>query len=478
MRSISVALGLYKIILLGLFSLFFLLLAKQSFASTTAALLPVSDGNFTQWNPKSGSIHAAMVDETVCDGNTTFNRETSVGGRDSYDIDLSTIPNGATITQIDITPCASKNTSGGTNTTFNVFYRLDGVDSADAGAYALTTTTPVGLATTSYSGLSETKSGSTALEVGGVFTAGNRGVKLSQVSTVITYFVLPTVTTSSASSITQTTASLAAFINPNGSSTDRSYRYGTSNVSCSSLPNSTTPVNIGSGTSLVFPNNQGIASLSAATTYYYCATATNPGGTTYGTVQSFTTLPNAPTAPSNLSVTPSSSTTAILTWVDNSTDETGFKIERSLNGTTGWSQVGSNSANLTSFTSISLTPQQSYYYRVYAVNTGGNSGYSNVYGINTDTPNNPSLLTVSTDSCGGSASDKVLTWQDNAYNETSFIIERSPSIVGEDAPDYEFVASVSADVTTYTDSYGECGYRVRAVNGNGNSDWAYTFLIQ
>lgn len=235
-----------------------------------------------------------MVDESSCDANTSFNRETTVGGRDSYGVSLSSIPNGSTITKIDVTPCASKNTSGGVNTTLNVFYRLDGVDSADSGGYSLTTTTPAVLGVTSFSGLAATKSGSTTLEVGGVFTAGNRGVKLSQVSTVITYTPpAPTVTTSAATSVGTNAATLNSIVNPNGLSTSVVYRYGTSNTSCSSLPNTTGggAILIGSGTTDVSPNAKVISSLSLATTYYFCATGINNSGTTYGDVLSFTTLP-------------------------------------------------------------------------------------------------------------------------------------------------------------------------------------------
>ena len=295
-----------------------------------------------------------MVDEASCNGNTDFNRETTVGQRDSYDLDISSVPNGATITQIDITPCASKNTSGGTNTTFNVFYRLDGVDSADAGAYALTTTTPAGLSTTSYSGLSASKSGSTTLEVGGVFTAGNRGVKLSQVATVITYSLPPTVTTNGASGITQTAASLSATINPNGLSTTANYRYDTSNVVCSSLSNVTSDTNVGSGTTGV-SNPQAIASLSANTTYYFCATATNSVGTTYGSVLSFTTLPLLPTVTTDPAVSITSNSATLRSTINAHGVTSGFRFRY------GTSNVACSSLpNTTTLTNLSVSTDTSY----------------------------------------------------------------------------------------------------------------------
>lgn len=283
-----------KIIAFGILLLCFSLVAKQSQASTTLSLLPVNDGNYTQWTPNSGTSHYTQVDESSCNGNTDFNRETTVSQRDSYGLDLSSVPNGATITQIAITPCASKNSNGGTNTTFDVFYRLDGINSADMPGYTLTTTTPTTLSTTNFSGLLVLKSGTTSLEVGGIYTAGNKGARLSRIATVVTYSMLPTVTTNSATNITQTTATLNSTINPNGLSTTANYRYGTSNVGCSSLPIATSFVNVGSGSTTV-SNPQSIASLSANTIYFYCATVTNTDGTTYGSVVSFTTLSSPPT---------------------------------------------------------------------------------------------------------------------------------------------------------------------------------------
>src|SRR6185436_5861799 len=113
----------------------------------------------TQFTPKTGSNHFAMVDETTCNGTTDYNEEATLSQRDSYVISLSSIPDGATINQIDITPCASRRSTGSGSTTFNVFYRLNSVDSADAGAYALPTgTTPSVLSATSFTGLSIVKS--------------------------------------------------------------------------------------------------------------------------------------------------------------------------------------------------------------------------------------------------------------------------------------------------------------------------------
>jgi len=65
-----------------------------------------------------------------------------------------------------------------------------------------------------------------------------------------------------------------------------------------------------------------------------------------------------------------------LSWVDNSSDETGFKIERKT-GTGGtYAQIASVSANVTSYTDSSLTNSTTYCYRVNAFNSAGTSPYT------------------------------------------------------------------------------------------------------
>ena len=82
-------------------------------------------------------------------------------------------------------------------------------------------------------------------------------------------------------------------------------------------------------------------------------------------------------APSNLNASALSQTQIKLTWNDNSSDETGFKIERSLDGSTGWSQIGVTLANVAVYTDTNLTCNTPYFYRVRAYNTSGDSSYSN-----------------------------------------------------------------------------------------------------
>lgn len=88
-----------------------------------------------------------------------------------------------------------------------------------------------------------------------------------------------------------------------------------------------------------------------------------------------TVLP-VPDAPSSLTVGNATTTTLDLSWTDNSDDETGFKVERSADGSTGWTQIGTNTAGDVTYTDTALTAETTYYYRVRAYNDNGDSDYT------------------------------------------------------------------------------------------------------
>ena len=119
---------------------------------------------------------------------------------------LSSVGNGAIISQVAVVPCASLNSSGGGSSTLNVFYRWNGTNSSDSGSYALSGTTPTQLATTTYASLNLFKTSTSTFEIGAVLTSGTKGARLSRIATVITY-TLTTPTTASALVATNTSSS-------------------------------------------------------------------------------------------------------------------------------------------------------------------------------------------------------------------------------------------------------------------------------
>ncbi|MDD2660306.1 MAG: Ig-like domain-containing protein [Methylococcales bacterium] len=86
------------------------------------------------------------------------------------------------------------------------------------------------------------------------------------------------------------------------------------------------------------------------------------------------TLPNAP---GNLSASALSSSQITLTWSDNSSNETGFSLERSADGI-NWSQFAMVGSNVVNYTDTGLAASTTYNYRVSAYNSAGNSSYSNI----------------------------------------------------------------------------------------------------
>ena len=120
---------------------------------------------------------------------------------------------------------------------------------------------------------------------------------------------------------------------------------------------------------------------SAATTYRYRVRAFNGiGNSGYSNIAPATTQASGgPTEPpSNLRVTPLSSSTIALSWTDDSANEDGFKIERCEGGScNNFAEVGRTGSNIAAFSDTGLNPQTSYSYRVRAFAGLIDSAYSN-----------------------------------------------------------------------------------------------------
>ncbi len=101
-------------------------------------------------------------------------------------------------------------------------------------------------------------------------------------------------------------------------------------------------------------------------------------------IATFTANPTVPAAPSGLSASPPSAYTMNLSWTDNASNESGFVIERGLDGAI-FAPIGTAAADATAYADSGLASGTTYYYRVRAMNFMGNSGYSNVASASTST---------------------------------------------------------------------------------------------
>jgi hypothetical protein len=98
----------------------------------------------------------------------------------------------------------------------------------------------------------------------------------------------------------------------------------------------------------------------------------------YGSAATPAPQPTTPAAPSGLTAAAASANTINLTWADNSSNETGFRIERSSNGGSTWVSAGAVGAGVRSYAAGGLTASTQYQFRVRAYNGAGDSANSNV----------------------------------------------------------------------------------------------------
>lgn len=91
--------------------------------------------------------------------------------------------------------------------------------------------------------------------------------------------------------------------------------------------------------------------------------------------------PKLPVAPTNLRATVSS-LQAKLSWVDNSRDETDFRLERCTGvGCTNFAQIATTAANKATYTQAGLVTGTTYRYRVRAYRLPEYSAYSNIIDV-------------------------------------------------------------------------------------------------
>ena len=92
----------------------------------------------------------------------------------------------------------------------------------------------------------------------------------------------------------------------------------------------------------------------------------------------------APTAPAAFTATPVSWTQAALKWTDQSSDETGFVIERRLGATGVWTPIITTASNVARIEDVGLIGATSYTYRIKAAGGAeGDSAYVTAAAITT-----------------------------------------------------------------------------------------------
>ena len=141
------------------------------------------------------------------------------------------------------------------------------------------------------------------------------------------------------------------------------------------------------------PNAVPSPSISSATLgllWLLCVSACGGSSESHGTTTppDTTTTPPTPTipaAPTGLAVASTSASSVTLTWTRNSSNETGFQVERSSGGAGTFGLLTTTAAGATTYSDTALTANTLYNYRIRAVGAAGTSGYSNVASLTTPT---------------------------------------------------------------------------------------------
>lgn len=125
-----------------------------------------------------------------------------------------------------------------------------------------------------------------------------------------------------------------------------------------------------------------------------------------------------PAAPSNLTATAASSSQINLAWTDNSTNETGFAIDRATSSTfssgLATSTVG---AGVTSFQATGLAASTTYYFRVRATNSAGSSANSNTASAATQAGSTATTIQAEAGTVGGGT---VIESTNGGFNGTGY----------------------------------------------------------
>jgi len=182
-----------------------------------------------------------------------------------------------------------------------------------------------------------------------------------------------------------------------------------------------------------------------------------------------------PSAPTNLVATAPWYNQIILGWSDVSTNEDGFKIERSTDGSV-FSQITQVLPNTVAYRDTLTWPGTTYTYRVRAYNKGGNSGYSPVATIASPTPCETTVIAWGEDTFGSTATPTGLTGvvaaDDGALD--GLILKSDGTVIGWGENDYGEATPPAGLTGVVAVAAGD--YHSLALKGDGTVvGWGYNY---
>lgn len=214
-----------------------------------------------------------------------------------------------------------------------------------------------------------------------------------------------------------------------------------------------------------------ITGLASNTSYDFRVRATNGDGDSAWLTGTVSTLDVLPTAPSGVTVTPLSSSSLQVDWTDNSNNEVNFVVEYKLTTEpTTWTLWSSAiAANATTTTITGLSTNTAYDVRVRARNAIGDSSNATGSGTTLDVaPNAPTSATLTPTHVS-----VLFGWTDNSTNETAFEVDYKLTSEPTTWTTWDHALAPNTTSTTITGLTPSTSYdfRVRAVNGTGNSSY-------
>ena len=218
-----------------------------------------------------------------------------------------------------------------------------------------------------------------------------------------------------------------------------------------------------------------------ATTYHYRISAINAAGTgnPSNIVNATTDAASVPDAPTGLTATASGSTQIHLSWTAPSNDGgaaiSGYRIVMSTDAGANWSDLVANTeSSATTYTHTGLPEGATRHYRVYAINSIGESNPSNVANATTGAaitrPGAPAELTAA----ASGRTQIHLSWTAPTNNGGTAITGYRIEISADAGSNWSnLAANTESSATTYTHTglpeSATRHYRVYAINSVGES---------
>ncbi|MEI7832518.1 MAG: fibronectin type III domain-containing protein [bacterium] len=220
--------------------------------------------------------------------------------------------------------------------------------------------------------------------------------------------------------------------------------------------------------------------LKVGVSYVFLVKATNAVGTGLSSdISNAVTISAGPVAPSDFIAIPAPASnnapSVKLTWVNNSTDQTGFTIQVATDFafTNVVKTCILTSGVATSSCIYGLLPDQQYYFRIVAKNLLGNSPFATTRATTSgQLPGTPTLLHADTIT----ATSVALNWKNNTNIATGINIEIKVG-AGAFTPLSTQLATATSFTATGLTTATPYQFRIKAFNADGSSPYSNIFSV-